>query len=203
MNQIALPLRGGPGTGPSRIVVGPANAAVFEALRAPGNWPFRTAILTGPPRSGKSLIARWFVEQGVGDALDDADSMDETDLFHRWNRAQESGTPLLLISQSQPWDITLPDLRSRLGAALRLEIGQPDDDMAHNLILSLAEERGLSLGEGAAAYLVPRCTRSFAGLEKLVEVIDRLSLERKQPATMAIWRAALEAVMGAEQSRLL
>ena len=207
MSQIALPLRQGPGSGPKRIIVGPANAHVFEALAAPEGWPFRTAVLTGPPRSGKSLVARWFAGQGRdrhgGEAIDNAEEMDETALFHRWNRAQENGTPLLLVSNIQAWEISLPDLRSRIGAALHLEIGAPDDKMAHDLILSLAQERGLALGDGAAAYLVPRCERSFAGLERLVTIIDRLSLERKQPATLAIWRAALEATLGPEQRRLL
>lgn len=202
MSQIALPLRGGPGAGPARIVVGNANAPVFDALAAPQNWPFRTAILAGPPRSGKSLIARWFAEQG-GEVVDDADRMDETELFHRWNRAQESGTPLLLIAGQEGWEIALPDLRSRLGAALHLELDQPDDDMAAALILAHAEQRGLVLGEGATTYLVPRAERSFAGIERLVAAIDRISLERKQPATLSIWRDALEAVVGAEQPRLL
>ncbi len=202
MSQIALPLRSGPGAGPARIVVGAANSHVFEALAAPQNWPFRTAILVGAPRSGKSLIARWFAEQG-GEALDDADRMDETELFHRWNRAQEDGTPLLLTTGLQGWEIALPDLRSRLGAALQLEIGQPDDEMAAALIHAHAQQRGLVLGEGATTYLAPRAERSFAGIERLVAAIDRISLERKQPATLSIWRDALEAVVGAEQPRLL
>lgn len=202
-SQIALPLRGGPGKGPSRIVLGAANAHVFDALAAPESWPFRTAVLAGPPRSGKTLAARWFAEQGQGEALDDAFAMDEAELFHRWNRAQESATPLLLVAGSDPWEIALPDLKSRLGAALQLEIAEPDDDMAGNLILAIAVQYGLALGEDAVSYLVPRCERSFAGIEKLVANIDRLSMERKQPPTLSIWRDALEAVMGAEQPRLL
>jgi len=50
---------------------------------------------------------------------------------------------------------------------------------------------------------VPRIERSFAGIERLVCAIDRLSLERKQPPTLSIWRDALAEVMGAEQPRLL
>lgn len=202
MSQIALPLRGGPGR-PQRIVVGDANARAIEALAAPDTWPFRTAVLAGPPRSGKSLIAGWFAEQGRGQVIDDADALDETELFHRWNRAQESGTPLLLVAGAGPWDIALPDLRSRLGAALQLEIGQPDDDMAGNLILAIAGQYGLALGEDAVAYLVPRAERSFAGIERLVTTVDRLSMERKQPPTLSIWRDALEAILGSEQPRLL
>lgn len=87
MSQIALPLSA-PGAHPSRILSGSANAAVIDALGRAAAWPFRTALLSGPPRSGKSLIARWFVENGLGEAVDDADQADEAALFHRWNAAQ-------------------------------------------------------------------------------------------------------------------
>lgn len=203
MTQIALPLAAG-SEGPARIVLGSANAHVFEALAAAPSWPFRTALLAGPPRSGKSLIARWFAANG-GEAIDDADRIDETELFHRWNRAQEQSTPLLLVSgrAEGDWRIALPDLASRLGAALHLAIGAPDDAMLAELIAIHAEQRGLALGPDAAAYLVPRSTRSHLGVERLVAAIDRLSLERKAPPTLAIWRDALEDVQGQEQPRLL
>jgi chromosomal replication initiation ATPase DnaA len=202
MSQIALPLAPASQRA-ARIVVGNANARVVEALAAPESWPFRTAVLTGPPRSGKSLLAAWFVRSGRGEAVDDARALPEAELFHRWNRAQEDGTPLLIVGGEPPWDIALSDLRSRLGAALQLEVGQPDDAMAADLLLALAEQRELPLGPDAAAYLVPRAPRSFAGLERLVGEIDRLSLERMAPATQSLWRAALEVVLGPEEPRLL
>lgn len=203
MSQIALPLAGR--EGPSRIVVGEANAGVIEALAVAATWPYRTAVLAGPPRSGKSLIARWFAEQGLGEAIDDADRLDETALFHRWNRAQEAGTPLLLVKSSAPgdWKVALPDLASRLGAALRLEIGAPDESMLAELIAAHAEQRGLALPPEAADYLVPRMERSHIGAERLVATIDRLSLERKVPPTQGIWRDALEELMGPDEPRLL
>jgi hypothetical protein len=203
MSQIALPLAGN--AGPSRIVVGNANAAVIDAMADPAHWPFCTAVLCGPPRSGKSLIARWFADAAKGEVIDDANSIDETELFHRWNRAQESGTALLLVSNAaeDAWAIALPDLASRIGAALHLAISPPDDAMLAELIALHAEMRGLVLDENAGAYLVPRCQRSHLGVERLVAEIDRLSLERKAPATMAIWRDALELVGGQIQPRLL
>jgi hypothetical protein len=207
MSQIALPLGG---AGASRIVVGNANQAVIEAFANTAAWPFRTAILFGPPRSGKSLLARWFAESGGDDgapreAIDDVASLDETDLFHRWNRAQESGVPLLLVAPGgeSGWEVRLPDLASRVGSALRLTIDTPDDAMLAGLIEAHAEQRGLVLGEGASAYLVPRVERSHMAIERVVSAIDRLSLERKQAATLAIWRDALEEVMGGRQGRLL
>jgi hypothetical protein len=202
MTQILLPLAAARGD-PSRIVVGSANAAVFEACAAAASWPFRTALLAGPPRSGKSLIARWFEAEGAGEVIDDADRLDETDLFHRWNRAQESGRSLLLIAGKPDWKIALPDLASRLGAALHLAIGEPDDAMIAELIAAHAEQRRLALGPDAAAYLVPRCERSHIGIERLVAAIDRLSLERKVPPTQGIWREALEELVGPREPRLL
>jgi hypothetical protein len=204
MSQIALPLALAGAAGPSRIISGNANSAVIEALSNPAAWPFRTAVLSGPPRAGKSLLGRWFVESGGGEVIDDADSADETELFHRWNRAQESGSALLLVSNALEgaWVIKLPDLASRIGAALHLEIGAPDDAMLADLIALHAEMRALVLGEDAAAYLVPRCERSHLGVERLVAEIDRLSLERKVPPGMAIWRDALEAISGAARPRL-
>ena len=210
-SQIALPLSAGAAAEARRIVVGPANAAVIEALQDPARWPFHVAVLAGPPRSGKTQLARW--AQGLAGAdrlelIDDAEKWDETELFHRWNAVQQGGsregTALLIVANAdeQGWRITLPDLASRIGGSLQLAIGAPDDAMMAELIHALAEQRGLSLPEGAAEYCVPRTTRSFAAIEALVTTIDRISLERQSPATMSVWRAALEALHGPEQQRL-
>lgn len=203
MSQIALPLSVADPDRAVRIVVGDANRAAIAALAEPSDWPYRTAVLVGPPRSGKTLLARWFASSGHGEAIDGADRWDETALFHRWNRAQEDGRPLLLVSDADGWTIRLPDLRSRLGGSLQLATGAPDDAMAGELILAHAEQRGLQLAPAAADYLVPRVTRSHAAIERVVAEIDRISLERKLPATMSVWRDALEAVQGPEQGRLL
>ncbi len=201
-SQIVLPLPPA-SEEPARLVVGNANRAAVEVLANPDSWPYRTAILTGPPRSGKSLLARYFVRSGKGGAVDDAQDLPEADLFHRWNRAQEAGEALLIIGGQPPWEIALPDLRSRMGAALQLEIGIPDDEMAADLLESLAVQRGLALPVEAAQYLIPRAGRGFAEIEALVAMIDRLSMERKVPPTMGIWRAALEAVVGPDEPRLI
>ena len=204
MSQIALPLKAG-ALAPSRIVLGNANAAALEALATAQTWPFRTAVLAGPPRSGKSLLARWYAETSGGEAIDDADRMDETELFHRWNRAQEAAQSLLLVTglHEGGWRIALPDLASRIKAALQLEVGVPDDAMMADLILLHAEQRGLLLGPEAGAYLAARCERSHLGAEQVAEAIDRLSLERKAPPGPAIWREALEQLLGPDEPRLI
>ncbi|WP_299193447.1 DnaA/Hda family protein [uncultured Erythrobacter sp.] len=205
-SQIALPLVSAGSGEAQRIVVGAANAKVIEALQSPESWPFGTAVLTGPERSGKSLLGRWARAQGI-EVVDGADKLDEADIFHRWNAVQDGGSrageKLLLIADCTPWEITLPDLKSRLGGSLQLAIGDPDDAMAAALIEAHAEARALTLAEGAADYLVPRTRRSFADIEALIATVDRISLERQAPATMSVWRAALEALHGPDQQKLL
>lgn len=201
--QIALPLV--TARSAETVVMGPGLVPVIEALQASDRWPFRTAVLAGPPRSGKSLLARWFAESGAGEAIDNADDLPEDEVFHRWNRAQTEGRALLLVSNRAPgqWRIALPDLASRLGSALLIEIGAPDDDLVAGLIAEHATRRGLILGDAVTAYLVPRVERSHAEIELLVETIDRLSLERKAPVTISLVRDALEERSGQFQPRLL
>ena len=212
-SQIALPLAARAPAGAQRIVVGSANAAVIEALQTPERWPFHVGVLIGPPRSGKTVLGRWAQSlHGASqlDVIDDAETLDETALFHRWNAVQQGGSreggALLVIANADPdhggWRIALPDLASRIGGSMQLAIRAPDDEMAGELILAHAQQRGLILAEGASDYLVPRTTRSFAAIEALVSAIDRISLERQTPATMSVWRAALEALHGPEQQRL-
>ena len=212
MSQIALPfeLSGGSET----IVGGPSLAPVFAALQASAGWPYRTALLSGPPRSGKSLLAHWFATSGAGEAIDDADRIDEVEVFHRWNRAQAQGHALLVVAgdalatpgQTSGWRIALPDLASRLGAALALPIPAPDDALLRALIGEHARRRGLVMAEAVLDWLVPRIERSHAAAEAFVATLDRLSLERKAPVTLALARDAL--TCGAEghgqwQPRLL
>lgn len=199
-SQIALPLV--TARGAETIVTGPSLAGVIDALLSADRWPFRTAILTGPPRSGKSLLARWFAESGAGEVLDGADSLPEDEVFHAWNRAQASGRPLLLVSDRArgDWAITLPDLASRLGAALLIEVLPPDDDLLAGLIVEHAARRGLVLGDQALAYLLPRIERSHAAIELLIETLDRLSLERKAAVTISLVREALFQSSGAQRA---
>ncbi len=197
-SQIALPLS--PANGAENIVVGPSLQPVIDGLMAGHDWPYRSCILSGPARSGKSLLARWFVASDLGDALDGADRLPEEEVFHAWNRAQASVRPLLLINDAGPgqWRVTPPDLGSRLGGSMALTIPPPDEELLIQLLEEHAARRGLALGDAALAFLLPRIERSHAAAETLVETIDRLSLERKAPVTISLVRDALAQVQGAD-----
>lgn len=171
--------------------VGAPNEAAIAGLRRPESWPYGVAILRGPARSGRSTLARWVAASGGIGYVDDSDTVAEQELFHRWNAAQESGQKLLLVAGEVPRRLFLPDLASRLGAALELVIAPPDDDLMARLLAAHAQRRALALPPEAITYLVPRAERSYAAVERLVERIDALSLARQVAPGPGLWRAAL------------
>ena len=111
-DQIALPLDWPQGSDDSRFIVGEANRAAFDHFQRWSLWPVRSTILTGPRRSGRSLLARSFVTRVGGRLFDDAQAHDEEALFHAWNQAQESGRPLVLVADEAPpgWSPALPEI---------------------------------------------------------------------------------------------
>jgi hypothetical protein len=192
--QIALPLdwsAGGSNDGP--LIVGTSNADAVRYLRHVSTWPVRTAVLTGPRGSGRSLIGRLFARETGGRVIDGHDSVSEEEIFHAWNAAQASGTPLLIIADAPPseWGIALPDLRSRLAAVPVLTIGAPDDCLARDLIEALFAQRGIALAPGVASYIVPRMERSYAMIHRIVAALDEASLERGRAIGVRLTRETL------------
>ncbi len=102
------------------------------------------AILTGPRKSGRSLLARIFAARTGGTIIDDAERVPEVQIFHAWNRAQADRLPLLIVADAPPprWQVKLPDLRSRLANSSLAEIGAPDDELVAGLFEHLFERRG-------------------------------------------------------------
>ena len=115
-DQIALPLDWPQSAGDARLILSDANREAFDHFRKWSMWPVKATILTGPRRSGRTLLARNFVERVGGRLFDEADRRDEEDLFHAWNAAQDSGRPLVMIADELPpaWQVRLPDLRTRI-----------------------------------------------------------------------------------------
>lgn len=192
--QIALPLdwsAGGANDGP--LIVGTSNADAVRYLRHVATWPVRTAVLTGPRGSGRSLMGRLFAHESGGRVIDGHASVSEEEIFHAWNAAQASGTPLLIIAEAPPseWAIALPDLASRLRAVPVLTIGEPDDCLARDLIDALFAQRGMAISPDVAAYLVPRMERSYAMIHRVVAALDAASLEKGRAISIRLTRETL------------
>lgn len=200
-DQIALPLDWPQSDGDSRFIVSDANRAAFDHFRKWSMWPVKATILTGPRRSGRTLLARSFVERVGGRLFDDAEGRDEEELFHAWNQAQESGRPLVMIADEVPpaWMPKLPDLKTRLAVTPVTRIGHPDDSLFAALIQLHFADRGLHIPADALRFMGERLHRDYWTAERAVEAVDRHALsERARLSLPTIRRALLDARMISE-----
>ena len=192
-DQIALPLDWPETEGESRFIVTDANRQAFDHFRRWTMWPVRATILTGPRRSGRSLLARTFAERVGGRVIDQADRGDEEELFHAWNAAQDSGLPLLMVADEAPpaWAPKLPDLRTRLAVTPVASINQPDDRLFEALIQLLFADRGLHVPTEALRFMTEHLNREYWTAERAVEEVDRFAIAERARVTMPTVRRAL------------
>jgi chromosomal replication initiation ATPase DnaA len=193
VSQIALPLDWPVADSDQDFLISDANRAAFDHLKRWSVWPVMATLLTGPRKSGRSLLGRIFVRKTGGRLFDDAERHDEEAIFHAWNEAQEKRRPLLIVADAPPplWQVALPDLRSRLAATPHVEIGDPDDALIGGLIVKLLGDRGIAAPSEVAAFLVPRIERSYLAVQPVVEALDRALLSHHRRITLAMVRRAL------------
>lgn len=191
--QIALPLAWPEPERDRDFIVSPTNEAAVRHLARWTAWPVAATILSGPRKSGRSLLSRIFAAKSGAALIDDAERAEEEAIFHAWNAAQASGRPLLIVADAAPpaWGIALPDLASRLAATPRITLGDPDEALAASLIETLLGRRGLSAGREVAAYLLPRIERTHVSIHRLVDALDEGALARRQRITVPLARRAL------------
>jgi chromosomal replication initiation ATPase DnaA len=192
-DQFALPLDW-PQTGDdSRFIISEANREAFEHFRSWSLWPVKATMLTGPRRSGRSLLARAFVARVGGRLFDGAENYEEEELFHAWNAAQDSGKPLVMVVDEVPpaWDVKLPDLRTRLAVTPTARIEQPDDRLFRSITRLLFADRGLHIPEDCLKYIADRVERSYWMTERVVEAIDRFAIAERARLTLPTVRRAL------------
>ncbi len=175
------------------FLVTPSNARAVHLLERWGSWQVRVAILTGPRRSGRSTLARLFAAKSGGTIVDDAHAVSQESLFHAWNDAQSTGRPLLLVTDAPPpvWEITLPDLRSRLAASVHAEIGAPDDALVRSLLDYRLNRLGLDARPDLVDWLATRIERSHLAVERTVDALDQECAERRKRLTIPLARSTL------------
>ena len=193
MNQIALPLDWPVADSDEDFLVSSANQSAFDHFKRWSLWPVMATVLTGPRKSGRSLLGRIFVRKTGGRLFDNAEAHEEEALFHAWNEAQEKRRPLLFIADSPPpaWPIRLPDLRSRIAASPHVRIEEPDDALLGHLVLKLLGDRGVAAPPDLAEFLVPRIERSYLAVQQVVDVLDRAMLTHHRRMTVPMARRAL------------
>ena len=122
--------------------------------------------------------------------LDDAMQADDETLFHLINLAQAPGGALLLIDRPAPsaWEVSLPDLRSRLDAVISVPVEAPDDAVPAAMVEARFAERGIRPAKDVIPYLLRRIGRSAAAAADVVERLDA----RHRPVTRALAREVIE-----------
>lgn len=193
MSQMALPLGWPAGPRDDAFLIGPSNARAAQALEHWATWPVMAAVLTGPRKSGRSLLARIFAAKSGGTIIDDAERVPEAQIFHAWNRAQADRRPLVIVADAAPpeWNVKLPDLRSRLVASPHAAIGVPDDALMEALLAHLFERRHLDARPDLIAWLSSRIERSHVAVIRTVDALEQEVMEQRKRLSIPFARTTL------------
>src|SRR5262252_9692817 len=189
---------------------GGSNEAALTLVESWPDWPSRTVALIGPEGSGKTHLATiWATAAGarvvsankIGAfdvpgmlatgalVIEDAGTAtDERALFHLMNLAREEQAFLLFTARSAPsnWQISTPDVVSRLRAMPTAQLQAPDDAVLRGVMVKLAADRQLILDDSVVSYLASRIERSFAAARAALVALDQEALRRSRPPSRAL-----------------
>lgn len=197
------------------FLVAPCNHEAVAWLDRWPDWGAPFVVIYGQKGCGKTHLAEVF-RQATGanllklegridpyeimagaktGVLDDVEAMLDTQgseqaLFHLYNFAKENQLCILMTSRLAPaqWSLSLPDLKSRLGAVPVVEISNPDDTLMEAVLVKLFADRQLQVERGVIAYMLGRMERSFSAAQNLVSEIDREALAQKRKITVPLVR---------------
>jgi DnaA family protein len=200
MRQLALGISPPPDPTFENFVPG-ANAEVVARLRelADGRLAESVFYLWGEPGSGRSHLLAAAARAAtrplaLADDVERLDDAAQHALFRRINEARESGGAVLAAGNVVPARLPLrDDLRSRLAWGLVYQLQPLTDAERARYLQAEAERRGIHLGDEVIQYLLARARRDLPSLGAILDTLDRLSLERARPVTLALVREALKA----------
>lgn len=200
-DQLVLDLPHRPALDAEDFIVSESNAAADEMIARWPDWPGHSVVLAGPEGAGKTHLAHvWQLRSGGvrvaaraldtetaaqlagpnGIAVEDVDAggedgaFDERALFHLLNLAREQSFHVLLTARTMPgaWDISLPDLRSRVRSLAVVSIETPDEMLLSAVLVKLLADRQIPATPPAVRHLARHMERSMAFALRIVEQID-------------------------------
>ena len=184
------------------------------------NWPTPVLVIFGPVGSGKSHLAAVFAAYSGAKKvtvnefdfarsnfnsdliIEDVDSMlcsdQEVSLLHMYNAVKETSHRILMTATAPParWGITLPDLRSRMNAAISVEIGPPEDSLIVALLVKIFADRQVQVSSDVIIYAASRMERSFLAVQQIVDNADRMALSSNKKITVALMKQVLKNLEG-------
>ena len=115
-------------------------------------------------------------------------------IFHLINHAASYELKILITTSISinDLDIKLNDLVSRLKTFNYLRINNPDDDMLLNILTKLFIDKQFILNSNSIFnYILKRANRSYEEMIKIVEKLDKLTLEKKRQLTIPLIKEIL------------
>jgi DnaA family protein len=131
--------------------------------------------------------------------IDDVDSVAgngawEEALFHLYNQAEQASCPMVLTASVAPrtpaWK--LPDLASRLTAAVVWRLHALNDSECRAALQLHARERGFELSDEVVTFVMKRLRRDMRSLSTFLHRLDRSSLAAQRRITVPFVKALLE-----------
>ena len=106
-------------------------------------------------------------------------------VMHFMNQVTYKEGSILLLSRLSPFqmDWDLDDLNSRIRSLVSSEIKLPDDVLLYSFIVKYSNEKNLFIGDKKLIYILERLDRSFQSVIKVINNLDKLSLEFSQKVT--------------------
>jgi DnaA-homolog protein len=124
-------------------------------------------------------------------AIDDLHLLPEEDSVKLWslcNLMTRIGAPLFLASRL-PWEEMFadnPHLKSRVASGLAFQLEPPTDRVRLLILDKMARDRNIRISHDVSNYIVTRKSRSVKDLEKLLDNVDRYSLELGRRITLPL-----------------
>lgn len=173
-----------------------SNSAAFEAVCG-SEWDFFCLIVVGDEGCGKTHLSKIWA-----DGVENKDVVDinlnedfaekvihhrnfvvriherlgeqeEKNLFHLYNMIRERMGKLLITSTLDIDEFTaLPDLKSRLKVAHKVQILAPDEELLRLMITKQFSDRQMKVSADIIEYLMKRVERNGKAVKQLVELLE-------------------------------
>ena len=164
-------------------------------------------LIHGPPGCGKTHISSIFEQQNscitlssiitkdirlaekgnnfIIDNFFPGTSFSPEIVMHFLNEVTYNSGSVLFLSRFSAFDMQweLDDLNSRLRSIMSCEIKLPDEILLYSFLAKYADDKKLILTDKQCIYIIERVERSFETIIKIIDNLDRVSLEIKKKLT--------------------
>ena len=210
--QLTLDLPHEPLMGREDFLISESNEKALKIVESWPNWPANFVILYGPKGSGKThLVEIWrklsdaqifdvsdlsrldvveAVVEGpvVIEDINDGTEFNQEALFHLMNAILAENGSLIITTNELPatWDISIPDLKSRIRLAIVAELSIPSDNLLRQVLMKLFADRQLDVKENVIEYMAMHMERSLQFAQELVREVDSYSLRESRRITKQV-----------------